>query len=254
MNKVRWLLQENMKNQLSLKQMIEALDRIDVEFQTISLRPFKADIPKAAFPKDETKIICWGPSFIPRALKHPSLSPGIWYDHKKFRWSIFQENWGDFMLSSNGKVMSFNMAMSGLTSAPVFIRPDEDTKAFDGGLYSRERPPELNNRFGDIQVVVASVQPVQDEWRFFVVNQDIVESSSYRVMGQPNIQGIVPPEAITLAKRAIRKWGPSKVYCLDVGLSNGRLGIIESNCFNASRLYGANPAVVARAVSEFVCA
>jgi len=175
MSIVRWVLQENMKNQLSLKQMIEALERIGVEFQTISLLPFKPNIPKEAFPKDGAKIICWGPSFVPRTIKHPSLSPGIWYNHKKFRWSTFQENWADLMLSQNGKVLSLQLAVENLTSKPVFMRPDEDTKAFDGGLYSQKHPPQVGNNFGDIKVVQAPVRSVQDEWRFFVVNQDIVD-------------------------------------------------------------------------------
>ena len=233
--------------------MIDALERLQIDYQVVSLIPFNPDIPKHVFPEEDINTICWGPSFVPRTLKHPSLSPGIWFDEAKFRWSTFRENWGDLMLCPNAKVTSLENAISNLSSKSVFMRPDEDSKAFNGGVFSQKQPPQLGNSFGDIQVVVAPVQLVENEWRFFVVEQSIVESSSYRVMGQPNIQGIVPDEATKLANQVIHRWGPSDVYCLDIGVSNGTFGVIEANCFNASRLYGANPLTIAHAVNLFVC-
>ncbi len=252
MNIVKWVLQDNMRNQLSLRQMVDALEHIGIEFQTVFLRPFKPDIPQEAFPAQNEKIICWGPSFVPRAVNYPKLSPGIWYDDTQFRWSRFQDKWAEHMLSQDGKVMSMRRALENLTSDAVFMRPDTDSKAFNGGVYSRENPPQIHPDFGDIQIVQAPLRPVQDEWRFFIVDQDIIAASSYRVLGQPNIQGVVPDGALRLARRVIKIWGPAKVYCLDIGLSHDKFGIIEANCFNASRLYGANPVAVAKAVSAFV--
>ena len=114
---------------------MNALERLNIDFQTIALIPFKTDIPKEAYPEDHTNIICWGPRFVPRTNKHANLKPGIWYDHSKFRWSAFRENWINFMLCPNGEVVSFDDAMTRLTSDPVFMRPDADSKAFDGGFF-----------------------------------------------------------------------------------------------------------------------
>jgi hypothetical protein len=79
-----------------------------------------------------------------------------------------------------------------------------------------------------------------------------VGCSEYRRFGRPSIDGAVPHAAIELASELASRWSPADVYCLDLASSGERIGVLEANCFNGSRFYGAVVERVLRAVNEFV--
>lgn len=229
------------------------LEQLKINFIELSLVAFADELPTVRLPDESAYVVCWGPGFVPRVLKHEHLWPGIWYDPAEFRWSVFCEHWPNEMLSLKGRVCPFSEAVSSLSKEPVFIRPDEDNKAFAGGIYDVETPPKLQIAFDrDTPVVVAPVQPVEDEWRFVVVGGRIIDASSYRLNGQPNIEGPIPREATILAEQAMNKWCPADVFCLDIGFDGLRYGIVEANCFNASRLYSVDAIKVVKAVNRLL--
>jgi hypothetical protein len=100
--------------------------------------------------------------------------------------------------------------------------------------------------------VVADPVRVDAEWRTFVVGGEVVAASSYRRDGAGDINLHVPHAVIDMAFEAAELWMPADVFCLDIALSGDRYGIVEANCFNASRFYGADAAAVLAAVSAFV--
>lgn len=100
--------------------------------------------------------------------------------------------------------------------------------------------------------MVASPRTIEAEWRFFVVDGEIVGCSEYRRWGYPSIDGAVPRLAIDLATELASRWSPAGVYCLDLASSGDRMGIVEANCFNASRFYAVVLDRVLRAVNAFV--
>mgnify|MGYP000128994775 FL=1 len=141
----------------------------------------------------------------------------------------------------------------------VFVRPDEDNKLFDGGIYDTESfgaivaMLEAKDRLSrSTGVIVAPIVEIEAEWRTFVVDGEVVAASSYRVDGKANIDAHVPYAVTDLVYEAVERWRPDTVFCLDIARSEGRYGVVEANCFNAARLYGANPRAILQAVSEFV--
>ncbi|NEX94859.1 ATP-grasp domain-containing protein [Caulobacter sp. 17J65-9] len=101
-------------------------------------------------------------------------------------------------------------------------------------------------------MVVAPPRTIEAEWRFFIVDREVVGCSEYRRWGAPSIDGPVPHAAIMLAADLAELWGPAPVYCLDLAEADGRIGVVEANCFNASRFYGADAHRVLKAVNAFV--
>ena len=250
---VIWLIQSHMQNHGTADQFRRALSNFGLDFISVPLVPFSKDLPQIDLPHDPSNIVCWGPGFIPRMLNYPNLSPGIWYDHEKFRWSAFRLHWQELMMCVDAQVETLDSAVANLTSEPIFMRPDADNKAFTGGLFSNHNRPKSNPMFGqDMAVIVAEPQNIEHEWRFFIVDQKIVAASSYRVAGFPNMEGSIPQAAIELAEAAAEIWCPDDVFCLDIGFNGARYGIIEANCFNASRLYQADPISVIEAVNRFL--
>lgn len=242
-----------MKNQLALKGMQDALESLQTSYEKVALVPFSDEIPDVSLPPDRLGVVCWGPSFVPRSLQYRYLSPGIWYHPDAFRWSKCREEWSELMLCPDGSVVSFETAVASLSAKTVFMRPDEDTKAFEGGLYSSTKPPKLQSSFNTlIPVVTANARSIMNEWRFVIVDGKIIAASSYRINGEPIAGGYVPQEASDLAIQALERWRPAEVFCLDVGFDGDRLGIVEANCFNASRLYAMDAHKIISGVNEFL--
>jgi hypothetical protein len=72
-------------------------------------------------------------------------------------------------------------------------------------------------------------------------------------LGSPlSNDGSVPHAAIDLAADLALHWSPADIYCLDLAASGDRLGVIEANCFNASRFYSAVIEHGLRAVNTYV--
>jgi ATP-grasp domain, R2K clade family 3 len=254
---VHWVIQENQTDSLEVRAIIRALELEGHEAHLVPLMkgsevPLIPDLPK------DVPVVCQGPAFVPRALNYPRLRPGLFFDPSIFRRSAFRTGWGDAMLSSDGMVVNLSSARALLRErVSAFIRPDFDSKAFDGGIYDAAgfaAATEAARVSETTAVVVASPIDIEAEWRFFIVDREIVGCSEYKRWGRLSTQGSVPRSAIDLAAESASNWGPADIYCLDLAATENRIGIVEANCFNASRFYAAVIDRVLEAVNAHVVA
>ncbi|HLL23077.1 MAG TPA: ATP-grasp domain-containing protein [Kofleriaceae bacterium] len=250
-----WLVQANMRDQ-HLRQTVEtALDGLGEHHHGVSLVPFSREVPALPFAPDERRIVCMGPSFVPRIASETAWRPGIYFDAATFRWSVMAEHWRDLMFTPDGEITTAREVLAELeTSGPLFIRPDEDSKAFDGGTYADASTlrSALGSTDGSLVVVRGRVTTVDAEWRCFVVGGQIVDASEYRRAGRPSFHRGAPPRVLDLVDAAIARWSPAPVTCVDVASSGAHFGIVEVNCFNAARFYAADPGTVLAAVAAHV--
>lgn len=254
MTPLTWLIQANMRDQ-SLRQKIEtALDSLGEHSHSVSLVPFSREIPELPFSADQRRIVCMGPSFVPRVTLETTWRPGVYFDPATFRWSVMAEHWHGLMFTPDGAVATARQVLDELdTSGPLFVRPDEDSKAFDGGTYADASA--LRAALGDhleMAVVRGRAATVDAEWRCFVVGNQIVDASEYRRAGSPSFHRGAPPRVLDLLDEALARWSPAAVTCIDVASSGDRFGIVEANCFNAARFYAADAEAVLAAVAACV--
>ena len=254
----QWLLQSNHPNLGAISEIAAILQGLGKSVQRVALKGHSTEMPDLGGVDPSLPVICYGPSFVPRAYRHPGLEPGIFFDPDLFRYVAFQRGWDELMLSRDAVVVDVEAASRQITRlGKAFVRPDEDSKSFDGGVHDAASFDAIVGtlRAKDLlplAVIVAPAVKIEAEWRTFVVDGDVVAASSYRVDGKANIDAYVPPEVIDLAFEAAGRWQPDTVFCLDVARSEGRYGVIEANCFNASRFYGANAETILAAVSRSV--
>lgn len=254
----QWLLQSNRANLSTMREIASILRDQGNTVHMVALKGRSTELPDLSMLDPAVPVVCYGPSFVPRAWGHPSLNPGVFFDPTTFRWSSFQSGWGEMMLSA-GRVVPAVAVPDMVGSGLAFVRPDEDSKAFDGGLFDARAIAEVIDLAlsrGLIQanglVVVAEPVRIDAEWRTFVVGGEVVAASSYRRDGAGDINLHVPHAVVDLAFEAAERWTPADVFCLDIACTSDRYRIVEANCFNASRFYGANVAAVLSAVSMFV--
>lgn len=246
-----WLIQENQEDRRTVQRVQDVLDELDVRWIGIEIDFRKPTLPSVAGLRHDDRVLCFGPSFIPRIdHRDPRWRIGCIFDPASFRWSQFHIYWSGRMLSQDGKVSSAGAVRADPPTRPVFIRPDADSKVFDGGVRSRrELDILLDGLEDDLPVVTASPNPISNEYRVFMVASEVIAASEYRRNGQPSIHGFVPNEVVDLAIEADQIWRPAKAYAIDVARSGERLGIVEANCITAARHYAAN----GRSIVEALC-
>ena len=185
-------------------------------------------------------------------------------------WQTFTQNldfrsqhaaWGALMFNAESHVMPLSAVMDGWTGGSRFLRPEDDGKAFNGGLFdrrswqatveameARRRDPARAGARPDIlpllelQVQVAVPKRVYSEHRLWVVDGCIATASGYRRGGQVFFDGwrSVDPAVLEFGCAAIQRWVPDRAFCLDVFEGEDGYRIGEVNCIQASGFYGAD--------------
>lgn len=249
-----WILQANLRDRPFLVRLQATLDDLGEDWHAVEVMPFVPELPTLPFTAEARAIVCYGPSFVPRVAAAPAWRPGIFFDAATFRWSAMAAAWGDLMFSPDGAVATVFDALEALTREPLFVRPDEDSKSFNGGVFADAATlrAQLGSTRLETPAIIARTRPVDAEWRCFVVNGSVIDSSEYRRAGRPSLYRGAPPRALELAEQAAARWVPSEVTCIDIASSGDHFGIVEANCFNAARFYACDPATVLAAVARHV--
>jgi ATP-grasp domain, R2K clade family 3 len=252
--KPAWLLQANLRDGLFLDQLKIVLADAGTPWHQVVLVPFVNELPELPAKCFDGPIVCYGPSFVPRVTNHRHLRPGIFFDDANFRWSAMRDRWANAMLAPEAAVLTLRQALESLeaTGSVAFVRPDADNKLFDGGVYDLAALYSVAKNIPDeLLVVKAEPQTIDAEWRCFVIDGEVVDGSEYRRNGKPSFSPGVPQRAVELVEVAAMQWLPAPVVCIDVARTGDRFGIVEANCFNASRFYAADiPNIVGR-VTKF---
>lgn len=125
-----------------------------------------------------------------------------------------------------------------------FVRPLEDTKSFNGGIYN----PNTLKYQG--QVVIASLKSIEREHRFFIIDNEIVTASLYKVNGELYASDIIDMGAIEFAQKMKEKFNHPG-YVLDIATVDGEYKIMELNCLNAAGFYDINIYKLVLAVEDY---
>lgn len=179
---------------------------------------------------------------------------GLHFDLENFSYKTAHANRNDMLNAEH--ILYVEDAIKFLQSFPDdklwFARPDKDLKHFTGMVMeSKELWQWLTDamRCGssgtykmeeDMIIVLAEPKVIQAEWRYFVIDNKIIDGSMYRYRGnffkKRETSSIVLAEAQTFAD----KWLPSPCVCMDLALVDDQVKVIEFNCINSSGFYDNN--------------
>ena len=120
------------------------------------------------------------------------------------------------------------------TEHQIFIKP-LNGKEFDGQVVDQAGLDFWLSVAGDIPVIQSEVVEIVSEYRFFVLDKQVVAASFYK--GEAQEQEAATALAETLAKRVA-----THTYALDIGLmKDGSPLVIEANPVHQSGIYQADP-------------
>lgn len=132
----------------------------------------------------------------------------------------------------------------------VFVRPDGDLKHFAGTVIdageaaawfedASSMAPDSGSYYmpPDMFVWVSTPKNIDREWRFFIVNGQVVSGSMYRDRGQLKLARVTDTELLQQAQLKAAGWLPHRNCVMDLALTDGELKVVEFNTLNASGFY-----------------
>jgi hypothetical protein len=148
------------------------------------------------------------------------------------------------MLNANSLVSTFGDAK--IPWQRAFIRPTDDSKCFPGMIILREEFITWQDKvqlseFKDTQIQIAEPQVILQEYRFWIVDGEIVTQSMYKQGSQVVYNELIPNYMHQFVKDRVKEYQPHRAFVIDVALlENGCLKIVEINTINAAGFYAAD--------------
>lgn len=191
------------------------------------------------------------------------FTPGFYAQSDKHAYSGFSPYYGKYMLNSDFILLPFaeivrrrpkNLRWNG----EIFIRPNSTSKIFTGQVLTEENfdfeVNSLNQLSGvtnETLCVVSSAVDIDAEFRFLIVDHEVITGSEYRWDNVLDIRSDVQPEAQAMAETiAKQEWQPDRVFICDIAMHNGKAYLLEINPFSSSGLYAMDTRKIVQAVSK----
>lgn len=143
--------------------------------------------------------------------------------------------------------------------AAFFVRPDSPLKPFAGRVLRTDQLSlaALDHGFYyedvDLPIMVAPLRQLGAEWRFVVVDRQIVAGSAYQAEGRQAKAESIPAAVTSCAEKVLSDLTPPEpVFVLDICECDGELKLLELNPFSGADLYACDRRAVVDAVSAWV--
>lgn len=252
--KAKWLLEEGFFWEGQLDNISPVLKKMDVEYKLTNQR-HELDFQKY-FVKEDCVIAYGSIEFVQEVRNRTSWIPGVWFDPKMFKCSMYYSYFGNYALNSQYILLpleelkrqkDYIFRLFGDKDGEIFIRPDSSLKEFTGHVAHYDDFEQKLQRmsYGKLEkhllVMVSKVTSVQEEYRFIVANRKILDGCIYMFNGQHDEREGYPQEAYDLCQRiADEEWRPASVFVVDICKSNDKYYLMEINAFNSSGNYRLN--------------
>lgn len=281
--KVKWLVQKEGFSMANRADAIEALERFGFAYDGFGILPSSSKVSNLehilmdpnekfivrggtrlhALLNAATGIAELAEGISAGQLNHgprylDQLRNGIFYDEQKFD-QAYYAGLGLPLLNSDATMYPVAANLMLAFERDKFIKPSKDEKAFDAGILAAgetiqafiARQPQARN-WRDETVVIASCKAIIAEYRFFVVEGEVVTGSMYRFAGTANFNANIPADMFAAAREFAHLYHPHAVFTMDLAETSEGIRIIEYNCWNASRLYAADVGKIFHAVQDYV--
>lgn len=254
------LIQDKLFTQTNYENLISSLNRLNVNYKIVRVFPY---IDKVVDLKDITEINdieslveleikepvwCWGSTNLTKICKKNGWLPGTMLN-ENHDYLYYRNIWKDDLLNYDSVISTIGDKIEWDT-VYKFIRPTEDSKAFTGGIFDIEKWNNtkecyLNNpaysKFNkDTKIQIGNIKNIQKEIRFWIVKDEIVTFSYYRLGGNSYLNNEVEPDAIKFVEKMISIGSVADAWVLDICLSDGEWKIVEVNCVNHSGFYSSD--------------
>lgn len=247
--KINWIVEPSILN--GDERMLDSIRRSNsglciVDTKTTTF-PWSTDEPVVLYGSINWLRRC-KTSYVPGAYGFiDNMKCSNYYPHIPVDWLLN----GRHMMLSFGIVQQCVEELLEQFDGEFFIRPNSQYKIFTGQTINSENyETELNSIVRLTSVMPETIcmlshqREILGEYRFLIVNHEVVAQSEYRWDDQP-CNGPIPNECLRLAKEMSRhEYQPDVAYTCDVAMTLIGPRIVELNSFASAGLYNMDTDVV----------
>jgi hypothetical protein len=250
-----WAVQTKLKQEDSTLHLVDAFQKLGLNWSAFPLKPFSTFIPD--FDWTDGPIVYYGSTNLVKAAygnekyrdKTIKSNVKLYFNPDTHRPTEYGTRYGTEWLNYGAeyttvKELRKSGTKHGFLDGRLFIRPNEGTKVFAGGVdtkfgWDNEFFHMINNgsMTEDQGIIVNSVTPIEREFRTWIVDGECVAAVGYRRNDKVDPWPDVPQEVKDYASKMAKKYSPSKVFVLDVAETPEGLKVVEINCFHSAGFY-----------------
>jgi len=255
---MHWILQENMFQESEWLNMIQTLEKLELPFSVHKVVPFVGTLePPVAL--DTNNVMCMGSYSMRHFARLNGWTPGV-FDLFDQNFEVQKKHWGELMLNFDSQVVPFAQAKF---EGTAFIRPIDDSKHFAGRLIDGEEMAvwqeevvalgenQSNGLDANTLIQVSSNKKIFAEYRYWVVNGEIVTKSLYKQGSRVVYSPIVDERFDVFVNKAIAIWQPHDAFVIDVCDTSDGIKIVEINTINSAGFYAGDMSKLVVALEVF---
>lgn len=253
---VMWWVQSNLGKSTDL---VQALINEGILWAATPIVPWFNETPNLGIAAQGRQIIYYGSISTIEAIRGSSEHQcGIWQDPDIFKPSKCFEMWEDLCLNYQAEVITIREFLDGKSVELCFIKPNNDMKSFSGRSdYGHNWKKELSARGEDLdlEIVVSESQVIDQEWRFWVIDDRIVTGSKYKERGWPCTRTDIDSDwvdAHSFAEKLKGVWNPTLAYCFNIGRIGNKYRLVELTGINSAGFYAADVRAIVAELTRIV--
>jgi hypothetical protein len=255
-----WVIQQNLISEEQSSKVAKSVIADGGTVYPVKVIPFCDDVEFTENPAS-LDVIVYGSTKLSKLANSKGWT-GIFFNDNfnAISWNANRNDMlnSDAVIIPAGEVSNFFDKEHFLDETILFIRPNEDLKAFDGTVTDvkeirrwMETTHVGNYSFTtDTLVSIAAPKMIDAEWRWFIIDGKVVDGSMYRHSGNRKLKHETDPKIISEAQQKADIWLPHQNCVMDLALVHDEVQVIEFNCFNSSGFYDHDIDKIVRAVNR----
>lgn len=239
-----FLLQSNIKGDTDFDKVIEVLDELNLDYETIEL---DRSIEKVQVKADRNDVFVFGSVKLARLAKtNTNWYPGSFYGGNHL-FEIYSKFYKDNLLNYQTQVFKFGDTIEWAENEQKFIKPYKDAKIFTGKVFTRIKwqnfvdesviNPKTPLLTKDSLVQASAPQDIIKEARLWVVGKQVVADVYYRFHKDITFESEVSSDGLEFAKSMIDTFNVAEGFVMDICLTFSGWKIVEINCINSAGFY-----------------
>ena len=220
---------------------------MELPYEIVKVLPF---IEEFEFKTDRKDVFCFGSVKMSRVAKKYDWYPGsLLNDNHDYR--VYSKYYKDNLLNYDSIIQKFG---DDVKSELFFARPCKDNKTFTGKVFTKSEWIEFKEEFfksghtsslnEDTEIQISSVKQLTKEFRFWIVDGEVVTGSLYRNGYWINQSEIVDDGALEFCKEMVKIYQLADAFVMDICEvivdDKSEYKIIELGCINSAGFYLCN--------------
>lgn len=242
-----YLVQENTFSEENYDVLINTLERYELPYEIVKVRPFLEDFE---FKTNRKDVFCFGSVKMSRLGKKYGWYPGsLLNENHDYR--VYSKYYKENLLNYDSKIIKFGDTV---IEDLFFARPCEDNKTFTGRVFTNESWYKFKSDFfkigaessltNETKIQISSVKNITKEFRFWIIGGKVITGSLYRMGNWIRRSDVVDDGALDFCQKMVDIYQLADAFVMDICevLINDKpeYKIIELGCINSAGFYSAN--------------